>query len=285
MSSSPLDRRTALASLGALGLASLAGAQPAHPTQPPGWKPPEGPKPFPTDPAKPGVLPPLAPTPLGWDPAKNEYVLPPLPFPADALEPHIDAQTMTTHHDKHHDAYVKGLNKAMAGLAAVRDGTADLGLVKHWSRELAFHGSGHVNHTLFWLTMAPPKAGGGGKPGGDLAKAIDRDFGSLERFTTHLKAAANGVEGGGWAWLAHEPMSQRLVILTMEKQQDQTMTGAQPLLGVDVWEHAYYLKYQNRRAEYVDAFMNVIHWRRVEDLFARARALPRTESKPSGDDR
>jgi Fe-Mn family superoxide dismutase len=208
----------------------------------------------------------------GWDSAKGEYILPPLPYAVGALEPHIDAQTMTIHHDKHHAAYVRGANKALAELAKIRAGEGDASLVKHWSRELAFHGSGHVNHTLLWMTMAAPGAGGGGKPTGELASQIDRDFGSFDAFAAQFKGASNAVEGSGWGWLCWEPASARLVVLTGEKQQNGTIWGSTPILGVDVWEHAYYLKHQNNRAAYVDAFMNVINWPAVADFLSHARA-------------
>jgi Fe-Mn family superoxide dismutase len=285
MDSSNLDRRSALAALGILGTAAIAAAQPTHPTQPPAppgkrppgiVPPPSQPEPLPK-PTMPGEKPAsdgptVTPAQLGWDAAKGEYVLPPLPYAPDALDPFIDAQTMTIHHDKHHDAYVKGANKALAGLAAIREGTGDAALTKHWSRELSFHGCGHFNHTLFWLLMAPPKSGGGGKPSGELAKAIDRDFGSYDHFAAQFKAAAAQVEGGGWAWLVYEPMSGRLLIHQVEKQQDMFLNGARPILGIDVWEHAYYLKYQNKRPDYVDAFMNVVNWHRAEEFYSRARA-------------
>ena len=205
----------------------------------------------------------LTPAELGWDAAKGEYTLPELPYAYNALEPHLDAQTMEIHHSKHHAGYVKGLNTALAKLAEIRAGSGDTSLIKHWSRELSFHGSGHVNHSIFWVTMAPKSSGGGAEPTGVLADAIARDFGSFAAFAAHFRSAANAVEGSGWAWLVHEPTANRLLVLQGEKQQDMMMTGVTPLMGVDVWEHAYYLRYQNRRAEYVDAFMNVINWPRV----------------------
>ncbi len=215
---------------------------------------------------------PLTPQQLGWDPEKNEFMLPKLPYAADALEPHVDKLTMEIHHTKHHDSYVKGLNRALIELAKIRDGQADPSLIKHWSREVSFHGAGHVNHTLFWLMLAPAGKGGGGQPSGTLAQAIDRDFGSFEKFLAHFKAAATQVEGGGWAWLIREPFSGKLMVIQGEKQQDLMVTGAQPLLGIDVWEHAYYVKYQNKRTDYVNAIMNVVNWPFVQDLFARATA-------------
>lgn len=200
---------------------------------------------------------------LGWDASSGQYTLPPLPYPHNALEPHIDAETMEIHYTKHHAAYVKGLNTALAKLAEIRTGSGDVALIKHWSRELSFHGAGHVNHAIFWVTMAPAGPDIGGEPSGSLAETITRDFGSFPAFSTHFQAAANAVEGSGWAWLVHEPGSGRLLILQGEKQQDMMLTGVTPLLGIDVWEHAYYLRYQNRRADYIKAFMNVINWSRV----------------------
>jgi Fe-Mn family superoxide dismutase len=207
----------------------------------------------------------------GFDEAKGEYVLPPLPYDKAALEPHIDASTMEIHHGRHHKAYVDGLNKALKALRDIRDG-GDAALIKHWSREVSFHGSGHVNHTLFWNMMVPAGKGGGGTPGGSLAKAIDRDFGSFDKFAAHFKAAAGSVEGGGWAWLVVCPISKRLTIIQQEKQQDQMLTGAAPVLGLDVWEHAYYLKFQNKRSDYVTAFMNVVNWKYCEALHDKATA-------------
>lgn len=241
-----MNRRSVLAGLGALGAAAVASPAFAAPGR-----------------AK------LATELGGFDPAKGTFVLPPLPYAKDALEPHIDARTMEIHHDTHHAGYVAGLNKALKELANVRAG-GDAALIKHWSREVSFHGSGHVNHTLFWHMMAP--AGKGGQPGGSLAKAIERDFGGIDKFTAQFKAAAAQVEGGGWAWLAVEPLSKTLVIIQEEKQQDMMLTGAHPVLGVDVWEHAYYLKHQSKRAAYIDAWMNVANWGFAQELFDMATA-------------
>jgi Fe-Mn family superoxide dismutase len=204
----------------------------------------------------------------GWDSAAGKYVLPELPYAYNALEPHLDAQTMELHHSKHHKAYVDGLNKAVDALAEIRRGSRDAAEVKHWSRELAFHGSGHFLHILFWNGMTP----GGAKPQGDIAQHLEQDFGSFEAFNAHFTAAAKAVEGGGWAILTYDPLSQRLGVMQAEKHQDLTMWGVVPLLAIDVWEHAYYLKYQNRRAEYVAAFMNVINWEFVNRLLASVTA-------------
>ena len=207
---------------------------------------------------------------LGWDADKGEYTLPPLPYDYNALEPHIDDQTMRIHHDKHHAGYVKGANNALNQLAAMRATGADQSLIKHWARELSFHLGGHVNHTIFWNCMAAPAKGVGGEAWGDVAEAIKRDFGSFDAFSKQFQAAANAVEGSGWGWLCYEPVAQKLIILQGEKQQDMLSANVAPILGVDVWEHAYYIKYQNKRADYVAAFMNVINWNTVNALYTRA---------------
>lgn len=205
---------------------------------------------------------------LGWNEETLEYALPPLPYAPEALEPAIDADTMKIHHGRHHAGYVAGLNKALKALMDIRQGNGDSALIGHWSKQVSFHGSGHVNHTLFWLGMAPAGNGGGGMPGGLLGKQIERDFGSYEQFAAHFKAAAVSVEASGWAWLVWEPIARQLLVLQMENQQKLLMTGVVPILGVDVWEHAYYLRYQNKRADYVDAFMTVANWGWAEKRFA-----------------
>ncbi len=198
------------------------------------------------------------------------HTLPPLPYPYEALEPHIDAQTMKLHHDLHHKAYVDGLNKAEEMLARARE-SGDFSLVKHWEREAAFHGSGHLLHVIFWQNMAPAGQGGGGEPTGELATQLAADFGGVAAFQGQFSAAATQVEGSGWAILAYRPADGRLVILTAEKHQNLTQWGVIPLLALDVWEHAYYLKYQNRRAEYVKAFWNVVNWADVAARLAAAK--------------
>ncbi len=250
-----LSRRDALAALGGLAavgvLSSAAGAW-----QPGGSSPTDG------SVAAPAIAT-LTAEQLGWDAAKKTFVLPSLGFADDALEPHIDAQTMKIHREAHHAAYVKGLNNALAKLAEIREGKGDVALIKHWQRELAFHGSGHANHALFWTVLAPAGKGGGGKPTGPLTDAINESFGSFDAFVTHFKAAAVAVEGGGWSWLVYHKPSQRLYVTQGESQQQMSWNGAIPILGIDVWEHAYYLKHQSKRKDYVDAFMNVINWGRV----------------------
>ena len=189
----------------------------------------------------------------------KKYELPPLPYAYNALEPHIDEQTMRLHHDKHHLAYVNGLNSALEKLEAAR-ASGDLALVKHLSREAAFHGSGHFLHSIFWPNMAAPGSGGGGEPTGALADQISRDFGSFAAFKAHFSAAANQVGGSGWALLVWEPLVGQLEVLQSEKHQNLTQWGVRPLLVLDVWEHAYYLKYQNNRGAYVEAWWNVVNW-------------------------
>jgi superoxide dismutase, Fe-Mn family len=197
------------------------------------------------------------------------HQLPPLPYAHDALEPHIDAQTMRLHHDLHHQSYVDGLNKAEQMLADARRG-GDLALVKHWEREAAFHGSGHILHSVFWPNLAPAGQGGGGEPTGELAAKITADFGGFEPFKVHFAAASTQVEGSGWGILARRPHDGALVILTAEKHQNLTQWGVTPLLVLDVWEHAYYLRYQNRRAEYVKNFWEIVNWSNVAERFAAA---------------
>lgn len=242
--SNVLGRRDALAAIGAGTAALMAGSAMAHDEAPP---------------AIPAEF-------LGWDAKAGKYVLPPLPYDYAALEPHIDAETMRLHHDKHHLAYVNGLNAALDKLSEIRAGKRDAAETRAVMRDLAFNGSGHFLHVQFWLNMTPTAA----KPSGAIAEAIERDFGSFDAFTKQFTAAANQVEGGGWAILAFEPHSRRLVILQSEKHQNLTAWGVTPLLALDVWEHAYYLKYQNRRADYVTAFMNVVNWDFVNRMYGSA---------------
>ncbi len=200
----------------------------------------------------------------------GRYTLPDLPYAYDALEPHIDAQTMRIHHSIHHLGYVNGLNNALDKLVEAREKN-DFSLVKHWSREVSFHGGGHYLHTLFWSVMKP---NGGGEPTDSALRAeINRSFGNFAAFKAHFLAASNAVEGSGWGVLAWEPVGKRLIIHQVEKQQDMSTWSNIPLLMVDVWEHAYYLKYQNRRGAYTEAFMNVIDWQEVALRFEIAKRL------------
>jgi len=192
------------------------------------------------------------------------YTLPPLPY--KSLEPVIDDETLALHHDKHHAGYVKGANGAIEALEKAR-ASSDYATIKHWERALAFHGSGHVLHTLYWTSMWP---GGRGQPSADLAKAIDASFGGKGTMLSQFAAATKAVEASGWGVLAWEPVGKRLIVLQAERHQDLTVWGCVPLLVCDVWEHAYYLKYRNKRADYVDAWMGIIDWESASNRFAAA---------------
>jgi superoxide dismutase, Fe-Mn family len=201
------------------------------------------------------------------------YVLPPLPYPADALEPYIDKQTMEIHHDKHHGAYVTNLNKALDGHADLQKLSIEELLAKIESvpenirTAVRNNGGGHANHTMFWQIM---KKGGGGEPKGDLASAITSAFGSFADFKTKFNQAATTRFGSGWAWLLVK--DGKLTIESAANQDSPYMTaGSKPVMGLDVWEHAYYLKYQNRRPEYIEAWWNVANWEAIAERYAVAR--------------
>lgn len=201
------------------------------------------------------------------DAGATEHTLPELPYAYDALEPHIDARTMELHHSKHHAAYVKGLNAAEAALAKARADN-DFSLIQHWSRQAAFHGGAHFLHSLFWKVMAPADQGGGGQPTGALLDKINADFGSFDAFKAQFSAAAAAVEGGGWGLLHYRPEDQRLLVLQAENQSKLSPWNSAPILGIDVWEHAYYLKYQNLRIDYIKAWWEVVNWTQVAENLA-----------------
>lgn len=188
--------------------------------------------------------------------APPEIKLAPLPYANDALDGYLSAEILELHHDKHHAGYVKGLNDALAGLAEART-KSDFGRIKDLTRAVAFHGSGHILHALYWDSMSPK---GGGEPGAELAKELERSFGSVDAFRKQFAAAAKNAEASGWGILAYEPLTDRCVVLAAESHQQMAVVGAIPLLVCDVWEHAYYLRYQNKRADYVDAFWTVANW-------------------------
>ena len=195
------------------------------------------------------------------------HTLPPLDYAYDALEPHIDEATMRLHHDKHHQGYVDGLNKAEEALAKARE-SGDVSGVRGALDAAAFNGSGHLLHTIFWKNMGPKK---GGEPGGDLGKAIAKDFGSFDAFKKEFTASAMTIQGSGWAILAYRALDGRLIVLQSEKHQNCTQWGVQPLLVLDMWEHAFYLKHQNKKGDYVTAFWNVINWDDVGERLKAAR--------------
>ncbi|NLA05910.1 MAG: superoxide dismutase [Firmicutes bacterium] len=188
-----------------------------------------------------------------------KHELPALPYDYAALEPYYEEKTLRLHHGAHHKAYVEGLNNAVQKLAGARE-KGDFALVKHWEREIAFHGSGHILHSLFWENMKP---GGGGPAAGPVAELIERDFGGFDQFKKQFSAAAAAVEGSGWALLCEVPVFNKLEILTAEKHQNLTQWGAVPLLALDLWEHAYYLQYQNKRAAFIEAWWNLVNWEDV----------------------
>jgi Fe-Mn family superoxide dismutase len=206
--------------------------------------------------------------------ASAAYTLPKLPYAYDALEPHIDARTMEIHHSKHHAGYVAKLNAAVEGTSWAQKSPEEL--VAHLDQlpeeirtAVRNNGGGHVNHTLFWSVMSPR---GGGKPTGELARALDQDLGGFDKFATAFSAAAGGQFGSGWAWLSVDPAKKKLVVSSTPNQDSPLTAGLVPILGIDVWEHAYYLKYQNRRPDYVKAFFNVIDWDAVQARFQEANA-------------
>jgi superoxide dismutase, Fe-Mn family len=196
------------------------------------------------------------------------YSVPPLPYDYNALEPHIDEATMRVHHDKHHQAYVDKANAALEGTqwadAAIEDVLKDLSaLPADKQGPVRNNAGGHYNHSLFWEWMSP---NGGGEPGGALASALQAAFGSVDDFKAQLKDAGVKRFGSGWAWLVHD--SSGLSIVSTANQDNPISDGKTPLLGVDVWEHAYYLNYQNRRPDYLDAWWNVVNWAKVAEGFA-----------------
>jgi Fe-Mn family superoxide dismutase len=204
--------------------------------------------------------------------ANAQHVLPPLPYAAEALDPAIDAETMRIHHERHHKAYVDNLNAALAGDPALAGLSIDMlqGPAGRAAPALRNNAGGHWNHSLFWQLMAPP--GTGGAPSPELSTAITRDFGSLDSFKTAFNRAATNRFGSGWAWLIVR--DGKLAVGSTPNQDNPLMDGVElkgvPILAVDVWEHAYYLKYQNRRADYLEAWWQVVNWPEVNRRFARA---------------
>ena len=197
------------------------------------------------------------------------YELPTLGYDYGALEPHLSARILELHHGKHHKGYVDGVNLTLAKLAETRE-SGDLSGIVGLEKTLAFNLSGHVLHTLFWKNLSPD---GGDQPVGDLEAAIDENFGSFTGFRAQLSQATATVQGSGWGALTWEPLGERLFIEQIYDHQGNIGQGGTPLLVIDAWEHAYYLQYENRRTEYVDAIWNVVNWNDVTDRFDRARSL------------
>ncbi len=204
------------------------------------------------------------------------FKLPALPYAYDALEPHIDARTMEIHHTKHHQGYTNNLNNALSGgehagashgIASILYAAARADSVSGMSAALRNNGGGYANHCLFWAVMGPD---GGGSPTGPLADALSASFGSVEAFRAAFAKAAGTRFGSGWAWLVYDPEAAGLKVYSTANQDSPYMSGHVPLLGLDVWEHAYYLNYQNRRPDYIKAFWNVVNWVAVADRYAAA---------------
>jgi Fe-Mn family superoxide dismutase len=196
-----------------------------------------------------------------------EYTLPELGYDYAALEPHISGKIMQLHHDKHHHAYVTGANTALTQLAAARD-NGDFANINKLEKDLAFNLAGHVNHTIFWTNLSPD---GGDKPTGELASAIDDNFGSFDKFVAHFTAASAGIQGSGWGALVWDSLGQKLLVQQYYDHQGNFATGTVPLLLLDMWEHAFYLDYVNVKADYIKAFWNIADWANVQQRFEVAR--------------
>ena len=197
----------------------------------------------------------------------TKYILPDLDYDFAALEPHISGRIMQLHHGKHHAAYVAGANATLDLMAEARDKN-DLTWINKLQKDLAFNLGGHVNHSIFWKNLS---AAGGDKPTGELAAAIDEFFGSYDGFRAHFTATAMGIQGSGWSILAWDVLGQRLIIEQLYDQQGNLVAASVPLLMLDMWEHAFYLDYQNVKADYVAAFWNIVNWQDVQARFEAAR--------------
>jgi len=199
---------------------------------------------------------------------KTSYQMPELPYELSALEPVISAEIMDLHYNKHHKAYVTNLNAALEKYheaESKKDASAMIAL----QAAIKFNGGGHINHSIFWTILCPKKEAMTG-PQGSLAKAIEKDFGSFEQFKEKLSAAATGIQGSGWAWLGYNKPLKRLEIATCANQDPLSTLNLVPLLGIDVWEHAYYLQYKNVRADYVKAIWQIFNWKNIEERFTKA---------------
>lgn len=199
----------------------------------------------------------------------QQYKLPELPYDFSALEPVISAEIMQLHYNKHHAGYVTNLNKALEQLAdaeAKNDLPAQIGL----QSAIKFNGGGHINHSIFWTNLAPTSKGGGTPPDGALAKAIAQDFGSVDKLIEQMSAKAVAIQGSGWGWLGFNKGKGNLEIITCDNQDPLVIKGLIPLLGIDVWEHAYYLQYKNVRADYVKAIWGIVNWKNVSERYDQA---------------
>jgi Fe-Mn family superoxide dismutase len=201
---------------------------------------------------------------------QTPYKLPDLPYDYSALEPVISAEIMQLHHNKHHQGYVTNLNTALEKYHEA-EGKADISTMIALQQAIKFNGGGHINHSIFWTNLAPIGKGGGEAPKGDLAHAIREEFGAVESLIEKLSAAAVAIQGSGWGWLGLNKASGKLVITTCANQDPLSTQGFIPLLGIDVWEHAYYLQYKNVRAEYVKNIWKIVNWSNVEQRYGQAK--------------
>ena len=202
--------------------------------------------------------------------SNGEYRLPKLPYGYEALEPHISTRHMQIHHDKHHQGYVNNLNKTVKSLSDLQASREiDMARLSGLEKDLSFNAGGHVLHTLFWATMAPET---GGQPKGALAEAINTDFTSFDVFKNYFSKTASGVKGSGWALLAYEPIGDRLMAFQVNDHDLKLSPGIQPLLPLDVWEHAYYLQYENNRDKFIEAWWNVVNWPAVNAYYEGVRS-------------
>lgn len=201
----------------------------------------------------------------------TSYQLPDLPYDFNALEPVISAEIMELHYSKHHKGYVTNLNTALEKYHEA-ESKNDVAQMIAMQSAIKFNGGGHINHSIFWTILAPTSKGGGGAPGGELAKAIQRDFGSLDAFKEKFNSTTIAVQGSGWGWLGFNKGRKILEIATCANQDPLSAQGLVPLFGVDVWEHAYYLQYKNLRADYVKAIWQILNWKQIEERFTKAGA-------------
>lgn len=201
----------------------------------------------------------------------QQYQLPPLPYDVAALEPAISAEIMTLHYTKHHQAYVNNLNKALEDYATAQSKN-DLSAMTSLLAAIKFNGGGHINHSIFWTNLSPKNKDGGVPPQGALAEEINKEFGSLQQLIDQLSAKAVALQGSGWAWLGYNKTLNRLELATCDNQDPLSTKGLIPLLGIDVWEHSYYLQYKNVRADYVKAIWSVVNWKNVAERFEKAKS-------------
>ena len=197
------------------------------------------------------------------------YKLPDLAYDFNALEPVISAEIMQLHYSKHHNAYVTNLNAALEKYYEA-ESKGDMAAMIGLQQAIRFNGGGHVNHSIFWTNLAPPSHGGGGAPSGDLSSALIKEFGSIESFIEKFSSQTVAIQGSGWGWLGLNKARGSLVIATCGNQDPLSTQGLVPLLGIDVWEHAYYLQYKNVRADYVKNIWNIVNWKNVEQRFKSA---------------